>query len=370
MVITNFYILRMNNRLSLELQTEIDDDRPVYVSGNFCNWLPNKPEFKMQKIDAGKYQFVFPATFKNSKIEYKYTKGGWEHVELDGFGNSPANRIISHSSGTIKDFVPFWRNSGEMAFKEHLMPSTYVVTEDFTIPQLGKVRKVHILLPHDYYSATEKHYPVLYMQDAQNLFGNGSAYGNWEIDKRLSLLANQQKGDLIVVAIEHGEEARFTEYSPYKHPQKGKGQGMKYANFIVRTLKPYIDQHFRTKPERQFTGIGGSSMGGLVSIYAGFMYPEVLGKLMIFSPSLWVSPKIYFDAIEFFNPLDTKIYLYAGGKESETMIPNVKKLKQTIEKQGLETDKIQMKLSIDPQGEHNEKRWGKEFPKAVEWLFG
>jgi predicted alpha/beta superfamily hydrolase len=110
-------------------------------------------------------------------------------------------------------------------------------------------------------------------------------------------------------------------------------------------------------------------MGGLISIYAGLMYPETIGRLMVFSPALWVSPKIYFDAIEFFSPMDTCIYLYGGGKEGSVMIPNVQKMKETIESQGWDTDKIKIKLSTDLKGEHNEKRWGQEFPKAIEWLF-
>jgi predicted alpha/beta superfamily hydrolase len=138
----------------------------------------------------------------------------------------------------------------------------------------------------------------------------------------------------------------------------------------VRTLKPYIDKNYRTLPDRQHTGIGGSSMGGLISIYAGLMYPETLGRLMIFSPSLWVSEKIYFDSIEFFNPLETRIYVYAGGKESRYMIPSVERLKESIERQGWSPERLQFKLATDPKGDHTEARWGKEFPKAVEWLFG
>ena len=139
----------------------------------------------------------------------------------------------------------------------------------------------------------------------------------------MAVLAEQNKGGIIIVAIDNGDEDRLHEFAPYTHPKFGKGAGKKYANFIVRTLKPYIDKNYRTRTERQFTGIGGSSMGGLISIYAGLMYPETLGRLMIFSPSLWVSDKIYFDSIEFFNPLETKIYVYAGGKEGRYMIPSV-----------------------------------------------
>ncbi|MFQ5447445.1 MAG: carbohydrate esterase, partial [Saprospiraceae bacterium] len=107
----------------------------------------------------------------------------------------------------------------------------------------------------------------------------------------------------------------------------------------------------------------------LISIYCGFIYPEVFGEMMIFSPALWVAPKIYFRAIKFFNPYQTKIYLYAGGRESENMIPNVQRLQAALQRKGLDGSKIEFNLSINPGGEHNEARWGEEFPKAVEWLY-
>ncbi|MFN4146240.1 MAG: alpha/beta hydrolase [Runella sp.] len=362
----------MSNRyasLTLELTTPIDDDRPVFVAGNFCEWFPDIKEFQMEKLASGQYRFQFPSDFNFSQpIEYKYTRGGWDQVELDAYGEAPPNRKIRAKSLLQRDFVPYWRKNG-IAFDKRFMPQMEVIAEDFDIPQLSRKRRIRVLLPHDYATST-KRYPVLYMQDGQNLMGEGSVYGNWEIDKKLAVLAAQNKGDLIVVAIDHADEDRLHEFAPYTHPKFGKGAGKKYANFIVRTLKPYIDKHYRTRPERQHTGVGGSSMGGLISIYAGLMYPEILGRLLIFSPSLWVSDKIYFDAIEFFNPLETKIYVYAGGKESRYMIPSVERLKETIEKQGWSPEKLQIQLSLDPKGEHSEARWGKEFPKAVEWLFG
>jgi predicted alpha/beta superfamily hydrolase len=353
--------------LTLELTTPIDDERPVFISGNFCEWYPNMADFQMKRIDAGRFVYDFPIEAKlPDKIEYKYTRGGWNHVELDGYGNTTTNRVAKPKPGILQDHVPYWRNNGKF-YSENFMPKVEVI-EGFEIPQLKRKRNIHVLLPHNYETSGVS-YPVLYMQDAQNLFGQGSSYGNWEIDKRLAVLASQQKGDYIIVAIEHGEEDRFNEYSPYTTPKQGKGSGMKYANFIVRTLKPFIDKMYRTKLERQFTGIGGSSMGGLISIYAGLMYPETIGRLMIFSPSLWVSQKVYFDAIEFFNPLDTKIYLYGGGKEGKYMIPSVEKMQETIEKQGFSTEKLKIKLITNPKGEHAEKDWGAEFPKAIDWLF-
>lgn len=350
----------------LEVNTISSDDRPIYISGSFCDWNPNHPDYKMKKVSDGKYQLPFEQLVKiDNPLEYKYTKGGWDHVELDIFGNPINNRILEFKKTPKVDFVPLWRQNGYTPFVAENLP---IIEEDeVEFPQLQKTRKISILLPGDYYSKPDKSYPVLYMHDAQNLFGEGSKYGNWEIDRRLSLLKSQGISDVIVVAINHGEEDRQVEFSPYKN--RVKGQGMRYATFIVRNLKPLIDKKYRTLPERQHTGIGGSSMGGLISIYTGMMYPETIGRLMVLSPALWTSPKIYFDAVEFFNPLDTKIYIYGGGKESESMLPNIEKLKTTIETQGFASNKIQIKAEIDPMGEHNENRWGQEFPKALNWLY-
>ncbi len=354
------------NILSLELSTPIDDGRPVFVSGNFCEWYPDIVDYQMKRVELGKFTFDFPTNKLPEKLEYKYTRGGWNHVELDAYGNATNNRISKRKSGVLNDFVPHWRTDGRF-YNDKIMPKIEVL-KDFEIPQLKKKRTVSVLLPHNY-KTSGKSYPVLYLQDAQNLFGEGSEYGNWEIDKRLAVLASQNKGNYIIVAIHHGEKDRFKEYSPYQSAKAKRVSGGKYANFIIRTLKPFVDKAYRTQPERQFTGIGGSSMGGLISVYAGLMYPEIIGRVMVFSPSLWVSDKIYFDAHEFFNPIDSKIYLYGGAKEGKYMIPSLEKMREVIDNQGFNSDKIQIKISTNAKGTHSEKDWGVEFPKALEWLF-
>lgn len=252
--------------------------------------------------------------------------------------------------------------------KSEFSPIIKVISQEVEPPPLGEKRRIAVLLPHDY-DKTRKRYPVLYLQDGQNLLEHRSPFGNWHVDQQMEKMARNGMGDLIVVAIDHAEEERIREFSPPEVTKFGVSFGKQYARFMAEELKPYVDQHFRTRPDRQNTGIGGSSMGALISIYSGFIYPEVYGKMMIFSPSLWLTPKIYFRAINFVNPFYTKIYLYAGGKESETMIPNVQRLKAALQSKGLESAKIEFKVSIDPEGNHGESRWGEEFPKAAEWLF-
>ena len=358
----------ITDTLFLELTTTADDDRPVFVAGNFCDWSPDLPQFEMTRVAQGKYRFQFPDWFRfEQTLEYKYTRGGWDQVELNPYGDSSKNRKLSPRTGVRRDFVPHWRRNGQ-PFEVKKLPILETISEIFPIPQLDRTRRIQVLLPHDYYNS-DKRYPVLYMQDGQNLFGDGSNYGNWEIDKRLAIMAAQGKGELIVVAIDHGNADRIFEFAPYTNPKFGKGRGKQYANFLVRALKPHVDSRYRTKTEPAATGVGGSSMGGLISLYAGMMYPETFGRMLVFSPSLWISQKIYFDVAEFFNPAQSKMYAYVGGKEGRYMTPSLQRLKDVMESQGWDPTQMQIKLSTDAQGQHTETRWGKEFPKAVEWLF-
>jgi len=252
--------------------------------------------------------------------------------------------------------------------KPVFLPKIEVISDKVETPPLGRKRRIAALLPHDY-DQTDKRYPVIYLQDGQNLLENRSPFGNWHVDHWLARMAEAGMGDIIVIAIDHAEKDRIREFSPPEVTKFGVSVGRQYATYMAEVLKPYVDENFRTLPGRGHTGVGGSSMGGLISIFSGFIYPEVFGKMMIFSPSLWLTPKIYFQAINFFNPFQTKIYLYAGGNEGANMIPNVQRLKAALQRKGLDGSKIEFHLSIDPEGEHNEAKWGEEFPKAVEWLF-
>ncbi len=354
-------------QLNILLTTDEDDDRPVFISGNFNNWHTQDKDFEMEKIGNGLYHYKFSNDFVYpEELLYKFTKGDWSEVEIDKYGNRTDNRSCKDHCGVHKEHVDKWRKNW-LPFKPNFLPKVHLISEEFEIPQLNKTRRIWALLPHDYEESGES-YPVLYLQDAQNLFNEKAKYGNWEIDKKLAVMSEYKIGKIIIIAIEHAEKDRIKEYNVGK-TVLGVGQGKKYIRFITDTLKPFVDKTFRTKTEREYTGIGGSSMGGLVSIFSGLMYPEVYGKLMIFSPSLWVVPKMDFTSIDFSEPSDTKIYLYAGGDESATMIDHVRKFKKNMIKNEFVTNKMKINLSINMQGKHNETYWSDEFPKAIEWLF-
>lgn len=354
--------------MRFELYTAEIDDRPVFITGNFNSWNPKDYNFQLKQIDPSCYFIEIEDQLLPDDIEYKFTKGGWENVELDQYGNITPNRKAKKSAGKTSDSVEKWRlNWGP--FKEEYYPIAEVISENFYIPQLDRYRKVWALLPYDYHT-TDKRYPVLYLQDAQNLFNEGSGFGNWEIDKKLSILAEYGRGDLIIIAIEHGSEERIKEYIFDNDHVANGSEGKKYIRFIADTLKPFVDENYRTKKDRDNTGIGGSSLGALISIYSGFLYPEVYSKLLIFSPSLWVEPNNNFPMMNFRVPFKTKIYLYGGGQEGSKMVKRIhifeEYLKRWEEKKLFD---FEFKTNINPEGTHNEFYWSQEFPRAIEWLF-
>jgi predicted alpha/beta superfamily hydrolase len=363
---SNSFKTQTETGLYIILTTDEDDMRPVYISGNFNNWKTQDNDFMMEQIGINSYHFKFPLGFDYPEtLFYKFTKDDWSEVEIDQNGNRTENRSTKLHTGIQKEYVARWRKNW-LPFKQSYLPKVQLISNEFEIPQLNKTRKIWALIPHDY-DKTDERYPVMYLQDAQNLFNEKAAFGNWEIDKKLAVMSEYKIGKIIIIAIEHAEEDRVKEYNVGK-TVLGKGQGKKYIRFVTDTLKPFVDANFRTKTEREHTGIGGSSMGGLVSIFSGLKNPEVYGKLMIFSPSLWVVPELKINPKKAFSA-DTKIYLYAGGNESETMIEHTHAFYEKLVTTEFVKDKTKINLSINRHGTHSETYWSDEFPKAIEWLF-
>ena len=247
-------------------------------------------------------------------------------------------------------------------------PIIKVVDEAYLIPQLNRSRRITALLPYDYYS-TRKRYPVLYLHDGQNLYSKDAPYGSWDIRESLAKLADIKKHEVIIIAIDHGDEERVMEYSPYYNSQFGEGQGNLFLQFLMDTLIPEVESRYRINTQRENRGIGGSSMGGLFSLHAGIKHPEVFGKMMVFSPSLWINSEIYELTSNFEADLPVRMYVYAGEQESKNHIANVNKLKESLSVKQRDRTKLDFQLSINPEGTHSEVFWGKEFPVALEWLY-
>lgn len=346
---------------------------PVYVAGTFNNWNPVAAGYQLTKVGTI-YSLTFPVSVRGP-IEFKLTRGSWATVETTASGSPLPNRTytVPATGATQLDVqVAGWDDLiGNPPPTSTAAPNVSVMSTNFQIPQLGRTRRIWLYLPPDY-ATSQKTYPVLYMHDGQNLFDAATSFsGEWGVDEALNQLHAVGDWGCIVVGVDNGGATRLDEYSPYVNPQYGGGQGDQYVDFLINTLKPYIDQHYRTRPDRLHTGVMGSSMGGLISLYAALKRPDVFGRAGVFSPSLWFNRKIYTFASNA-QPLrpDPRFYLLSGGRESTGQRRDQLQMADTLALAGFTRGAAgEVDTVIKTDGQHAEWFWKREFPAAYQWLF-
>ena len=337
----------------------------IYVAGNFNGWNPKDEKLKA-KVFGGSRKSIVINDLSAGTYAFKFTRGGFEKVETTNDGRDITDRIIEVNADMSLDVtIAGWKDDYPDKPKRYTAsPQVKIIDTAFNIPQLNRKRRVWVYLPKNY-ASSNKTYPVIYLNDGQNLFNEQTApYGEWGIDECLDSLQNQMGKESIVVGIDNGLGKRMTEYNPYDNVQFGKGEGKAYVDFLANTLKPFIDSKYRTKKSVDFTLVGGSSMGADISLYACFAYPNVFGAALLFSPAFWVTPGLFEAAEKFITTHQPKLYFYAGGKESTTMVSDMEKMIGILEKK----NSIQIRKVVNPLGQHNEASWRAEFPDAYRWL--
>ncbi|MEO5564770.1 MAG: alpha/beta hydrolase-fold protein [Chitinophagaceae bacterium] len=335
----------------------------IYLAGSFNGWNPHDEKYKFQQDNSGNY--YYDLNLAEGFYDYKVTRGGWDKSECKKGGTGSGNRVVKIPSITsVAITIEEWMDRYPAKPKiSTASKNVHIIDTAFLVPQLKRTRRIWVYLP-DGYEKTEKKYPVLYLQDGQNIFDDATSYsGEWGVDDYLDSISF---GQCIVVAIDHGGEKRMNEYNPYDNKRFGKGEGKKYIEFLAKTLKPFIDKKYRTVKDREHTFIAGSSMGGLISMYAVLTCPKVFGGAGIFSPSFWITgSKIYDDIKKKGKKVNSSIYFYAGKQEDESMVPNLLKAFERMSA----VSKSRMVSMIRDEGMHNEGRWRVEFPLFYQWIF-
>ena len=335
----------------------------VFIAGNFNDWNPGNPSYKLKQTGGQLYIDLPNLPFGN--YEFKLTRGAWNKVASSKTGSDIANIKILLSSDTIISYnIEAWKDDFNYAEKKHTASSNVSVLDTaFFMPHLNRYRRIIIYLPEGYRNST-KRYPVLYMHDGQNLFDEYTAgFGEWGIDECLDSLIKKGKKGCIVVGIDNGP-GRLTEYNPYAFDQFGKGEGDAYINFIVESLKPYVDRQFRTMPGKENTIIAGSSMGGLISYYALLKHPGVFGKAGVFSPAFWTADSIRALTDSVGKSVSGLVFFYMGGLEGEKYVSDMLTISERLGK----VSSSYIYTAIDAEGEHNEQAWKKWFADFYEWI--
>lgn len=241
------------------------------------------------------------------------------------------------------------------------------------IPKLsGNVkRRVYVYLPESYQKETDKRYPVMYMFDGHNVFYDADAtFGkSWGMNQYMQ----KNKKQLIIVAVEcnHEGNSRLQEYAPFNFENNAlgtiKGKGQQYMNWLTKELKPYIDEHYRTLPDRCNTIIAGSSMGGLMALYGVCAYNHVFQRAACLSPSLWVDAWKALEMVAKSNiRRDTCIYMDYGSEEMTNHPENAEAMISTSHL--LLMKRVNLAMRIVPGGNHSEASWERQIPVFMSCL--
>jgi pullulanase len=251
----------------------------VYVAGDFQGWNPGSPAHALARQPGGLWTISLDLN-PGQAIQFKFTRGTWARVDKGPNGEEIANRALTvpAGGGTFDFAVARWADLGTIT--GHV--------ESFTHPPFLGGRRIWVYLPPGYDGGTGR-YPVLYMHDGQNLFDVRTSFaGEWKVDEACeALIRAAQIAPLIVVGIENGGSNRIHEYTPWPAPGYGGGGGDAYLAEIRDVLKPEVDRRYRTLTGPNHTWMAGSSLGGLISAYAGYAYDATFSRVAAVSPSYW-----------------------------------------------------------------------------------
>jgi predicted alpha/beta superfamily hydrolase len=320
---------------------------------------------RLDRWGDGTYRAAVPIKGRKP-VRFLVTQGHWRRAETDGHGRlflpreftpRPRQVVEAHVAGFGRDSVQYH--------------------PDFPSTQLVHPRPVTVWLPPGYEDEPDRRYPVLYLHDGQNLFDPATAFGGtpWAADDTAERLIRAGKLEpLILVGIGNTPD-RLKEYGPLDVRPGPWDLARAYGRFVTGELKPFIDRTYHTDPAPARTGVGGSSMGGLISLALGRWYPEVFGNVLAMSPSLWYDQESTLRTVAGNTAwlAAARVWLDVGGREGASAVSQqgnvrrVRRLAKLLKDHGLPADRL--KTVVDADAGHDERAWAYRLGAALPWLF-
>lgn len=396
-------------KLNVTIPQKLEKGYTVAIASSLNDWDPEDDRWEVEKIDDTHYQCIidlsdclgdYVADFDDVTDEdgqlhlgiiYKWLvikedasqSDLWSMEELDENGKGMSNRLIIATNGenVYNDVVGRFKIENEGVIVDSNVEGKLVnVRLQAEGLEVNSNRTVRIWLPEGYDADNkDKKYSVLYMHDGQNLFDDSTSYaGEWNVDETITKLMNEGYDGCIVVGIDNSDDRMNELYATF---DDSVNTASSYADFIVNVVKPYVDANYNTYSDVDHTGIGGSSMGGEMSLFMGLKYPDIFGFELCFSPAMvyWENEQLteYMSQCDFTNATNLpKVYIYSGGaglgsgyaNDEATLTKYVDILKDDLINSGYPSEKINTK--IDMSQEHCEDAWSLHFEEAFKWLVG
>ena len=373
------------------------EGQPIYIGTNHGNWHPGNPVFKMSPRSDGKWQLILDQPTNPGRMQFKFTRGSWETVEVDEDGEQIENRVLpkidpakyDDGSRPIFEFsVSKWDDQKPGAVQQRGVEDTtkpLEVTGSASRLQLvggagrarGMVRDAIVWLPPGY-EDSGRDYPVLYLMDGQNVFmQQPGTPGEWHADEAATeLIESGEIEPLIIVGIPHSGFSRADEYLPAELIEGVQPSADEFIGWIERDVMTRVERAFRVKTGPDNTAIGGASFGGIISLYAASQRPDLFGAAIVESPSV-LSRNGYmmshFAGGSFNWP--KVVYLGVGSQEAGTADDAqqlneryVKAIESLAEKASDAGSRVA--VFIGEGHVHNEPAWAERFPEALKHVFG
>ncbi len=244
--------------------------------------------------------------------------------------------------------------------------------DQFSSKFVAKKRDIVVYLPGIYSKRPDIHFPVLYLEDGQNLFDPNTSFIKgmyWHVGESADrAIAQGQVQPLIIVGI-YNTDKRLNEYTPTRDKKLGGGRADKYGRMLVEELKPFIESKYRVLGGPEHTGLGGSSLGGLLTVYLGVKYPQVFGKLAVLSPSVWWNRRAILDYVEKAKmPSQPRIWLDVGTREDTSTVANVTALRDVLLSKGWQ-EGSSLHFQVFEGAQHNEDAWAQRVAPFLQFLF-
>ena len=357
---------QVNKEVIVKVITKnLPDSSEIFITGNdttLGNWEPGK--IKLIMLNDSTWERVFKFQ-KGEELEFKITRGSWSKERLNDDETVPGNTTFTVSNDTT---VIFNVNKWSDQFKRKVVVHGQItgkleyirgIEGDSLLP-----RDVIIWLPPGYSKNKDERYPVLYMQDGQNIIDpTTSSLGyDWRVDEVADSLIKLGKIKKIIIVGIYSTSDRGLEY--------GGSKSEAYMNFVVNKLKPIIDKDYRTKPDVKNTAVAGSSLGGTISFMLVWKYPEIFSEAACVSPAFHID---IYDCLKLVRETTEKksirLYIDIGGVGLEEKLqPGVDSMLVLLKEKGFKEGK-DLEYFKDPNAEHNEQSWAQRVWRQLEFLF-
>ena len=355
----------------------------LYISGSvpaLGNW--DAAGVPLVRGDDGKYHATVPELLNSMEYRFKVNRGTWGTVETDADGKEIANHTFTaNKDGKVDVTIAGWIDNGKAIPGRVTMTGDVRLHKKFHSNALGNDRTLIVYLPPGYEQSKDKRYPVLYVQDGQNLFDEATSYQGieWGLDETAQRLIGAGQIEPVILVGVYNTEQRTPEFTPpLATASKNDSKGELYAKMLATEVKPFIDEHYRTQADRGHTTIGGGSMGALIAFYTAKAHPDVFGGVVALSPWLRLNGKSVIDELvgdggwlkndfTFIDMGTDPGHNYPDG--GANAIPDAQQLVAALEKTGLTQGKQFVYREIEG-GKHNESSWNATAEQVLLAVYG